>query len=85
MTSSQSHFYILFIFIKIIFYLLSFLCNVCNEIRKGMSLLSELLRDHHIMITNILNKFSEFSYSKDTKEGYQNIEALRTDDPTDNP
>ena len=33
---SQSHFYLLFIFVKMNFYSLSFLCDVCNEVYEHM-------------------------------------------------
>ena len=34
--ASQSHFHLLFIFIEIKFYSLSFLCDVCNEVYEHM-------------------------------------------------
>ena len=34
--ASQSHFHLLFIFIEMNFYLLSFLCDVCNEVHEHM-------------------------------------------------
>ena len=34
--SSQSHFHLLFIFIEMNFYSLSFLCDVCNEVHEYM-------------------------------------------------
>ena len=34
--ASKSHFHLLFIFIKIKFYSLSFLCDVCNEVHEHM-------------------------------------------------
>ena len=33
---SQSHFHLLFIFIEMNFYSLSFLCDVCNEVHEYM-------------------------------------------------
>ena len=32
--TSQSHFHLLFIFIEMKFYLLSFLCDVCNQVHE---------------------------------------------------
>ena len=34
--ASQPHFYLSFIFIEMNFYLLSFLCDVCNEVHEHM-------------------------------------------------
>ena len=34
--ASQSHVHLLFIFIEINFYSLSFLCDVCNEVHEHM-------------------------------------------------
>ena len=49
--ASQSHFHLLFIFIEMKFFSLSFLCDVCNEAHEPMQWSSELWRDHDITIT----------------------------------
>ena len=51
--TSPSHFHLLFIFIEMNFYLLSFLCDVYNEFHKHMQRSSELCYDHNIVISGL--------------------------------
>ena len=48
--TSQSYFHLSFIFIQMNFYLLSFLCEVSNEVHRRMQWLSELWWDNNTMI-----------------------------------
>ena len=50
---NQSHVHILFIFIEINFYPLSFLCNVYNEVHEHMEWSSELWWDHNTTIAGL--------------------------------
>ena len=51
--TSQSHFHLLFIFIEINFYSLSFLCDVCNKVHEHMQWSRELWWDHNTLIAGL--------------------------------